>query len=165
MALPFEILQLQSSHDLSQFDCGDSHLNDFLQKYAGQNSKKGICQTYVAVLKASPRKVVGYYSLSAAEILFQNIPTKQAKGLPKYPIPVVRIGRLGVDDSFQGQGIGKDLLLHALANIKATSQQIGVFAAIIDAKDDKAKHFYQKFGFIALLDDPLKLFLPIKSIP
>ena len=92
------------------------------------------------------------------------MPAVLAKKLPQYPLPAVLLGRLAVDTQFQGQGLGKLLLVDALKRALAASQSIAVHAMVVDAKDAQAKSFYEKFGFIASSDLPLRLFLPLKSV-
>ena len=92
------------------FDCGISELNEYLQKYAKQNHKKGIAKTWIALLKSEDNEVVGYYSISMAELKREDLPTQLTKGLPRYPIPVMRIGKLAVAQTMQGKRLGETLL-------------------------------------------------------
>ena len=132
-------------------------------RYAGQNRKTGISRTYVAV-RAGRSTVDGYYAVSAGAVAFQDIPEALRKRLPGYPVPVAHLGRLAVDASSQGQGLGELLLLDALARILRAADSIGIHAVEVVAIDDTAKRFYLKYGFTQLLDDPHHLYLSIKTL-
>jgi len=108
--------------------------------------------------------VRGYYAIAAGSVTFEQFPSKQRKRLPKYPIPVALLGRLAVDSQFQGRGLGKLLLLDALAKILRTSDSIGIHAVEVKAIDEAAKQFYLKYGFVELTDDQRHLYLPISTI-
>ena len=110
MILDFVIQHLGRQHQRESFDCGEESLNEFLQKYARQNSTKGFGRTFVAVLPGQT-EVLGYYTLSSGRISFEIIPEK----VPRYPIPTVHLGRLAVDLKMQGQRLGELLLIDALS--------------------------------------------------
>lgn len=155
--------ELSAQHDGSDFDCGKPSLNDFLKKYAIQNQRLGISKSFVA----SPPQgntVCGYYCLSAGAVLFQNIEEDKRRGLPRYPIPVCLIGRLAVDKRVQKRGLGETLLLDALERIVRAADYVGIHAVKVDAKDEEARSFYAGYGFTSLLDSPLSLYLPIRTI-
>jgi GNAT superfamily N-acetyltransferase len=110
------------------------------------------------------RRIAGYYTLASASVLLADLPVSTTKKLPRYPtVPTVRMGRLAVDQSFKGQGLGGALLADALN--RAADSEIAAFALMVDAKDEVAVAFYLHHGFIALPDSPLKLFLPLASLP
>lgn len=154
-------------HDRKSFDCGVDELNIFLKQHANQNQIKNISKTYVAVVAVSAvnhKKIYGYYTLSAGNILCDELPEPVESKLPKYPIPIGRIGRLAVDKEHKGKGIGGFLLHDALTNILNIAEKMGVFAIIVDAKNDDAKSFYKKYGFTELQNSELTLFLTIETI-
>ena len=155
------ITALASHHDREDFDCGEPALNDFLRRYARQQAAKDFNRTYVAVEDGAPR-ILGFYSLSAGAIDFQDLPEKLR--LPRYPIPVARLGRLGVDRRESGQGLGSMLLRHALRLSATLAEQIGLHAVVVDAKHAEAAGFYAHFGFQPFQDSGLKLFLPLSVI-
>lgn len=157
------IESLAKEHQVRSFDCGEPALNEYLQRFALKNSKKGVARTFVVVLEGC-RDVLGFYTLSAGSITFQNLPPDAAKGMPKYPVPVARLGRMGVHKDQQGTGLGTFLLSDAMNRVAQTSAEIGIFALIIDAKNEGVKAFYRKFGFIEFNDVPLSLFLPVNTI-
>ena len=153
----------RKEHDRSAFDCGVPSLNDWLATKVGQLEKKDLARTYVLVASGSA-VVRGFYALSNHIVVFDSLPTDQAKGLPQVDIPVVLIGRLAIDLTMQRQGLGEFLLIDALRRAEYLATKIGVRAVEVDAIDDTAKHFYERYGFIPLSDDPNHLFLLMNVI-
>ena len=154
---------LEQRHNRSSFDCGVKELNRFLKKYSFQNQKNNISKTFVAVDDVQLTKdVLGFYTLSTGQINFDILP----KGIkhPRYPVSIARLARLAVDLTCQGKGMGGFLLYNALQKIKTVSQVIGIFAIVVDAKDEKAKSFYEHYGFVPLQETDLTLCLPMKVI-
>jgi GNAT superfamily N-acetyltransferase len=163
---PFEWREepVSRQHDRSSFDCGSPELDEYLDRYARQNHESGGAKTFVAVSPFEPARVLGYYSISPGAIEFDRVPAKLTKRLARYDVPVFRLGRLAVSSSIHGQGLGGDLLLAAGVRALAVAAQIGGVALAIDAKDAKAAKWYERFGAVRLLDDPLKLILPLTTI-
>lgn len=155
---------LTPQHDRVGFDCGVAALNEYLQRYARQNHDSGGAKTFVAVAPRMPATVLGYYTLSPGAITFTKVPTTVTKRLGRYDVPVFRLGRLAVSVRMHGQGLGGDLLLAAGARALAVAQEVGGVALAIDAKDDRVATWYERFGALRLLDDPLKLVLPLETI-
>jgi GNAT superfamily N-acetyltransferase len=155
---------LARSHDRSRFSCGEPALDEYLLRYARQNHESGIAKTFVVHGIDEPRRVLGYYSLSAGAIDRANLPAQAARRFPNFPVPVARLGRLAVDRSFQGRGLGEDLLIDALRRVFAASGDIGIVAVVLDAKHEKAKRFYQRYEFESLPDQPLALWLPMAAV-
>ncbi len=151
-------------HDRKNFDCGAPDLNAYLDRYARQNHESGGAKTFVAVTPAEPARVLGFYSISPGAVEFARVPAKLTKKLGRYDVPVFRLGRLAIDLSVQGQGLGGDLLLAAGERALAVAAEVGGIALAIDAKDEKAARWYERFGALSLLDDPLKLMLPLGVI-
>lgn len=160
--MKYRIEHLQSVHDRAPFDCGRDPLNTYLKRFAKQNQRKGIGQTYVA-LPADSSRVVGFYTLSAGSVRFQDLPSALRKGIPRYPVPIVHLGRLAVCQSAQGQGLGSALLVDAMKRTVATSRSIGIAGIGVIAKDDEARAFYQKYGFTPMVDETRHLFLPLAT--
>lgn len=162
------IEQLNTSlHDRKSFDCGVDELNIFLKQHANQNQSKNMSKTYLAVVAVSAddhKKIYGYYTLSAGHLECDQLPETVKAKLPKYPIPIARIGRLAVDKDYKGQGIGGFLLHDAFTNVLSIADKMAVFAVVVDAKNDDAKSFYGNYGFAELQDSELTLFLPISTI-
>ncbi len=158
------IQPLEKSHDRAHFDCGEPALDLFIQRLTRQQQEKHLGRTFVAVDAATSCRVIGYYTLSAGNIGFESLDPGLRERLPKYPIPVARIGRFAVDRTVQGQGLGHFLLKDGLLRIASLSTQIGINAVVVDAKHEKAKRFYRRFGFVEFQDAPLSLYLPLQTI-
>ena len=158
---PLTVL-LSSEHKRQEFDCGNSVLNGYLRAYALQDMKRRVSRAYVLV--SSDNLIQGFYTLSASSFCFESIPETLRKQLPRYPLPAVLIGRLAIDQKFQKQGMGKHLLMDALYRIALAETSIGIYAAVVDAKDEQAQAFYEKFGLVSFKEQPLKLFLPLSTI-
>lgn len=154
--------KLSSDHDRDPFDCGKELLNNFLKRMATQYRKKNLGQTYV--IATPDKRVIGYYTISTSRVDFENVPDDLRRHYPQIPIPVVLLGRLAVDKAFQGQGVGKTLLVKALRQASKVAGTVGVAAVEVHALDDEARGFYLKYGFTSLVDDPHHLYLPIKTI-
>jgi len=152
---------LGAQHRRDGFDCGEAALNNFLMRQAGQQQRRGFGKTYVA-LAEDGMTVTGFITVSAGQIATASLPS-QLK-LPRYPAPMLRIGRLAVDVRHQGKGVGQDLLAFALRLAVEFSQRVGMYAVVVDAKHDKAKAFYLKLGFIACMDNSLCLYLPVATL-
>jgi len=146
------------------FDCGIKELNKYLRQFAIPNDKNNIGKTFIAVEKSKPYKTIGYYTVSMAQILFNDLSDKIKKGIPKYPIPAMRIGKLAVDSHFQGKRVGSFLLRDALLRAIAISSGVALYCVIVDAFNEMAKLFYLKYGFIAFKEKPLTLILALKPI-
>jgi GNAT superfamily N-acetyltransferase len=159
----WQIERLSRAHERSRFDCGIAALNDWLKTLASQYEKRDLARAYVAVVPGNSQ-VHGYYAISNHRVSYEALPPEQAKGLPLIDVPVVLLGKLAVDKTSQGQGLGSFLLIDALRRSVYLADQIGVRAVEVDAIDDAAKAFYVKFGFAPLLDDQRHLFLPMQTI-
>lgn len=160
------ITGLEKHHDRAHFDCGEPQLNAYLQRLARQQAQRDFSRTYVAhgvdeAGSETPR-IQGFYAISSGSIDFKNLPA--ALKLPRYPVPVARIGRLAVDLRAQGLGVGAALLLHAMQLSALLAQQIGLYALVVDAKQEAAAAFYARYGFQRFVDQPLSLFLTTETI-
>jgi GNAT superfamily N-acetyltransferase len=155
---------IERHHDRKNFDCGSAALNEYLTRYARQNHESGGAKTFVAVPPATPSRVLGYYSISPGSIEFTRVPAALMRGLGRYEVPIFRLGRLAVDHSVQGQGLGGELLLAAGKRALAVAHEVGGVALAIDAKDEPAARWYARFCALPLLDDPLKLILPLAVV-
>ncbi len=145
------------------FSCGVEALDDYFKRFAKGNHLKNIGKTFV--LLEGEQEVIGYYTTSMGSIDFASLPENLCARLPKYPIPIARIARLAVAQTKQRQGWGEFLLVDALHRILEASLAVAAFGVVVDAKDEKAKNFYLRFGFTPFVDHPLCLFLPVGSIP
>lgn len=109
-------------------------------------------------------RVAGYYAISSHHVGYESLPADQAKGLPRIDVPVVLLGRLAVDQSARGQGLGSLLMIDALRRAEHLAARLGIRAVEVDAIDEAARQFYLKFGFTPLEDQPNHLFLPMHVI-
>lgn len=155
---------ISKRHDRKNFDCGSAELNQYLLRYARQNHESGGAKTFVAVASGQLNTIVGYYTISPGAIEFSKVPAALSRGLGRYEVPIFRLGRLAVSLSVQGGGLGGELLLAAGKRALSVAVEIGGVALAIDAKNERAAAWYERFGAVRLLDDPLKLILPLKSI-
>ena len=151
-------------HDRKNFDCGSADLNEYLRRYARQNHESGGAKTFVAVTSTHSNTILGYYTISPGAIEFAKVPATVTKGLGQYEVPVFRLGRLAVSLTVQGGGLGGELLLAAGKRALSVAVEVGGVALAIDAKSERAAAWYERFGAMRLLDDPMKLILPLKSI-
>lgn len=126
--------------------------------------KRRISRVFVATESDTPGIIIGYYTLSTLSIELGNLPGSLARKLPKHPIPAALIGRLAVSQNAQGYGIGKMILIDAIKRTLAVSNNIAIYAMVVDAINEKAQQFYEQFGFTQLSSESQRLFLPLKSI-
>jgi GNAT superfamily N-acetyltransferase len=159
----WEIQRFGQSHNRSQFDCGIDLLNEWLHKLVSQYERRDLARAYVAVEPGETREL-GYYAISSHRVTYGALPQDRAKGLLHSDVQVILLGRLAVDRTMQGQGLGEYLLIDALRRCHHISEQIGVRAVEVDAIDEAAKNFYLKYGFVPLADDQHHLFLPMQVI-
>lgn len=153
---------ISESHDVSRFDCGaHESLNDWLKRFALVNQKNESARTYVVHRNGS---VVGYYSVSAGSVSLEEAPVRIAKGLARYPIPVILLARLAVDKDERGTGLGKALLKDALLRITQAADIVGARAVLVHAIDDQARRFYEHFGFEASPVHEMQLMLLMKDL-
>ncbi len=163
-SVDFCIEPLDVHHDRASFCCGQVSLDRYLQTTATQDKKRNIAIPYV-IYDRERQKIIGYYTLSTSGINLEDLPSSIAKKLPKYPIVgVTLIGRLAVAQDYKGYGWGKLLILDALYRSLSVSQTMASFAVVVDAIDDDAVRFYQRFEFQAFPDHQNKLFRTISNI-
>jgi GNAT superfamily N-acetyltransferase len=136
--------KLSTAHDLSQFQCGEPELDDWLKRRALHNEESGASRTYVV---RTGRKVVGYYALAAGAAAHSNAPSRVKRNMPN-PVPVMVIGRLAIDSGYQGRGIGSALLRDAVLRTTLAAEIVGIRAILVHAISESAKRFYEKSGFI-----------------
>ena len=110
---------------------------------------------------AAPSLVLGYYTLSAAQIDAAELTDTDRKRPPRYPIPCFRMGRLACRADRQGQGLGQVLIGCAVERCLKAREAVASFALVVDAKDGGAKAFYEHYGFTPCIDRPLTLYLPL----
>ena len=127
-------------HDRDSFDCGEPALNEFLRRHARQSHDKGAAKTFLAVSDADYKTILGFYSLSPASIEYARAPEIARKGLARHDVPAFRLGRLAVNLTVQGQGLGGQLLLAAGRRCILAAAEVGGVALVIDAKTNVWQH-------------------------
>ncbi len=161
--MALSIQALNAAHSLDGFDCGRPELNHWLQTIARQHQKKRLSSTFVLTDAAQPQEVLCNYALTVCTVLRASLPPKQAKKLPKI-VPWVKLGRLATHRDHQGNKllrIGETLLMDAMAQARHVSGHAGGYALFVDAIDEQAATFYERYGFVRLPDQTLTLFLTV----
>ncbi len=151
-------------HNRAAFSCGVVALDRYFRQQASQDLQRNLAAVFV-LRDTTSELVIGYYTLNATSLESTGLPPAVTTRLPRYPVlPAVLLGRLAVDERYQGQGFGELLLVDALRRSLATSEQIAAMAVVVDAKDDAARGFYERYGFQRFLDDEYRLFIPMTTI-
>jgi len=157
----FRIEPLSNIHDRSRFVSGSAPLDRYLREQASQDIKRRIARCFV-VLSVEAEEVAGFYTLAAASVALDLLPRQMTKKLPRYPmIPAALVGRLAVGRGYQGRGLGSALLADALFRIMGA--ELGIFALLVDAKDETAQRFYEHHGFTLLVGEGRRLCLPVAT--
>lgn len=159
----WQITLLAKAHDRESFRSGVADLDEFLRTYARQNARRDLTQTFVAV-RPTTSAVSGYYSVRMGDVGIELLPESERKSLPRYPLPVVHLARLAVDERERGKGLGELLLLDAFERAASLSKSIGAAAIEVVAKDATARAFYRKYGFSSLLDGELHMYISIRTV-
>lgn len=156
---------LAGSHDRDGFDCGSEPLNLFLKQTARQHAERGISRTFVLVDEdaAAPKSILGFFSLNICQVKSETLTPQAARRLPR-DVSGVRLGRLAVARQRQRQGIGETLLVAAMTKFLEIFNVAGGIGLFVDAKDQDAKRYYERFGFVPMPSNELELFLPVKTI-
>ena len=146
--------------DATTFNCGHSVLDDYIRRYALQDVRRNLARVFVALPADDLDCLAGFFTLSAGSVNCSDLPEQLARKLPCYPIPIALIGRLAVNQAFQGKGLGSILLADACQKVRQARDTLAVVGIIVDAKDDSAASFYRHFGFVELPGKPDRLLLP-----
>ena len=149
--------KLTAAHDLSAFDSGEPALDNWLRRRAQQNETSGASRTYVV---CAGKKVVGYYTLAAGAVAHGAAPGRIRRNTPD-PVPVIVLGRLAVDRTFHGRGVGSGLLRDAILRIVGAAEIAGIRAILVHAISEEAKRFYEKHGFVESPVDPLAVMITV----
>lgn len=159
---PFKVVALNTTHNRRMFVSGSDALDHYFRERVTQDIRRKVTACFVALSRDG--RTAGYYTLSSASILLGDLPANLSTKLPRYPsLPAVRMGRLAVDHTFQGQGLGAALLADAL--LRVIRSEIAAYALVVDAKDSAAADFYRHHGFVETSSNPLMLFLPLATVP
>jgi ribosomal protein S18 acetylase RimI-like enzyme len=161
MKSPFRLEPLGAEQDRELFRCGEGALDRYFQTQVTQDIRRRVANCFLAVDTVTSQ-IAAYYTISAASLPLADLPPDETKRLPRYPsVPAVRIGRLAVDRKFQGRGLGAALLADAAS--RTLKADAAAFTLLVDAKNDQAVGFYQRFGFRVLSSQPRTLFLPLAT--
>jgi GNAT superfamily N-acetyltransferase len=153
---------LSSRHDRSAFTCGVPVLDEYLRTRATQDMRRYSAAVFVLLQDDEPARIAGFYSLSAFSVELDAVPESAARGLARYPVVLsILIGRLARNASFPG--LGATLLMDAITRCVRQSDEIGASLIVVDAKDERARAFYEKHGFVSLTSAPMRLVLPMKT--
>ncbi|MBU1223550.1 MAG: GNAT family N-acetyltransferase [Gammaproteobacteria bacterium] len=163
--MPFRIRPLDAAVDVDAFRCGEPQLDAYIRRYASQDIRRGLTRVFVATPEQGPQRLAGFFSLSAGSVSAAILLDAMRRKLPHYPVPVALLGRLAVDEGFQGQGLGAVLLADACLKVAQASAVLAVAGLVVDVKSETAAAFYKHFGFVALPGDPGRLLLPSKAFP
>jgi len=155
------VRKLAATDQVDAFDCGQTALNQFLQRYALVNQKANSAQTYVC---SHGDVVVGFYSLTVGSVDPEGAPSRVMKGLARHPVPVMILARLAVDKEHQRQGLGQALLKDALLRTAQAADIAGIRCLLVHAKDDEARRWYECWEFESSPTDPYHLFLILKDL-
>jgi GNAT superfamily N-acetyltransferase len=158
----YRIRPLDGAVDTGAFHCGQTILDDYILRFAPQDVRRGVARVFIATPDDDPRRLAGFFALSAGSVNCSDLPADLARKLPQYPVPMALLGRLAVDTAFQGKGLGSILLADACRKVAGASAVLAVVGMIVDAKDEPAVAFYRHFGFIPLPGMPKRLLLPAK---
>ena len=161
--MTFIIEALARFHDRSRFECGSEALDRYIRRQASQDARRRVTRVFVATPEGGT-EVAGFYTLSAGSLERSALQPKEARRLPHYPVPVALIGRLAVDGRWRGQGLGSALLADAFRRVIRASEALAIYAVIVDAKDEQARKFYERLGFVPLPDAGRRLFCPIATV-
>lgn len=160
-----QVERLSPDHDVESFDCGSDAQSLWIRNHGRQSHTANYTQIYV-VRRLADDVVVGFYATAVGAVFRgPDTPQRVTAGSGQYPIPVVVLARLGVDQSEQGRGLGRHLLRDALLRISAAAEHVGIRAVLIHAEDDQARDFYLRHaGFEPSPTDPLHLYLLLKDL-
>ena len=155
------VTKLAVTHDSADFDCGYEELNNFIRFYALAGQRSNISRTYVAV---NGVRIIGFHTLVVGDVVYDDAPERLAKGLPRYPIPMLLLARLAVDRRWQRKGIGGALVADAMRRTLQVADIAGVRALVVQTKDEAARSFYIHLGFEPFQDEPFVLYRLVKDI-
>jgi GNAT superfamily N-acetyltransferase len=148
-------------HDRQAFTSGVAELDEYLHRFAVQQSKKGIAVVRVLIDTDMPKTILGYYSLSAAQIDAVQMDERTQQKLPRYPVPCFRLGRLAAHSAHHGRGLGRLLMGCAVERCLEAKKHVAAYALVVDAKGEEAKSFYEHYGFTPCRDNPMTLYLSL----
>lgn len=159
----FVVESMPAGLDRSSFRSGNDALDRYFREGSGQDSRRRLAVVYV-MRDLADDAVVGFYTLSALSIEPAGLPEATRKRLPRYPIPATLLGRFAIDERVQGQGVGRSLLADALLRALDQSAAVASMAVVVDAKDEAARAFYERNGFVRFQEDEFRLFIELDLV-
>ena len=154
---------IAKSHDRAAFDCGDAQMNDFLRRFARQSHEQNAAKTFCAVDDAVPSRVFGFYTVAPSAVAHDDVPSTMTKGLARHEVSGFKLGRLAVDLTVAGQGLGGQLLAAAALRCLRLAGEGGGILLIIDAKNERAADWYVGYGAEPLRNRSLTLVMPLAT--
>lgn len=151
------------THDRASFDCGDPAMNDFLRRFARQSHEQNAAKTYCAVHAASPRRILGFYTVTPSTVAHADVPSSLSRGLAHHDVSGYKLARLAVELPVAGQGLGGQLLAAAALRCLRIADEVGGTLLIIDAKNERAAGWYAGYGAQPLVERPHTLVLPLAT--
>ena len=171
MNLGTEFIELNKTiHDRSSFDCGENDLNLFIKKQASKHMQVGISKTMIlpdiSLQENDKYKICAFYTIAPSSIKKESLPTKLAKKLPHYPVPVFLLAQMAIHIDYQGTGLGKITLIKALEYLWQVNSQMTAYAIVVDCLNEKVEQFYTKYGFETLCDynGKTRMYLSMKAV-
>jgi hypothetical protein len=155
------VVLLDETHEVTTFSCGKPEMDTWLRRHALKNQDLNATRTYVT---CDAKAVRGYFSLAPSSVEFRNVPPRFQEGLARYPVPVILLARLAVDQRLQNRRIGESLLFDALERSLLASQAIGGVAVVVDALDDDARRFYEKYDLEQSPTNPKQLLILMTDV-
>lgn len=155
---------IRKHHNAEAFDCGEHALNEFLRRHARKSHESGGSKTFVAIDDSDCKTILGFYSLSPATVFYAPSSEIEERGLAEREVPAFRLTRRAVDRPVQGRGLAGQLLLAAGRRCVLASAAVGGVALVIEARSERLAAWYASYGAMPLLDAPLTLLLPLKTI-
>jgi ribosomal protein S18 acetylase RimI-like enzyme len=161
----YRVERLGPHHDRAAFSCGEESLDTYLRQQARRDDERNVAKAFI-LYDSQEGRVAGYYTLSSASVQLDALPPDAQRKLPRYThAPVILLGRLAIDGHYQDQHLGEVLLFNALRRaFNVGTQEIAAMAVIVDALHDRARAFYERYGFQRFPDNELRLFLPMQTI-
>lgn len=153
-------------HDAKGFSCGAEEMDVWLRRYAKRSQRDSLTRVFVLVEGEGEGKqaVLGYFALSMCAVEVSALAEEDRARLPRYPVPAVLMTRLAVASSAQGRGLGAALLYKAANKALLASELVAARLFIVDALDEQAARFYQRFGFAPSPDEPARLYIGLQRL-
>ena len=148
-------------HDRAAFACGEPKLDRYLKEQASQHHRDGVATTHVLIADEDTSRILGFYTLSAAQVAVTELGESDRRRLPRYPVPAARLARLAVHSSERRRGFGALLIAHAVERCLRLRDELGIRLLVVDALTENAARFYEVYGFTPTSSNRDALYLPI----